>query len=99
VALARVEDILSPKNRRSATVRNDARPMPPTSMPPAASQGDWAVDQPSDEFSQHREAMPPRSQPDIVERQEGLLAGPRRLTNRAFDALDEMGEWVLGRRY
>jgi hypothetical protein len=28
---------------------------------------------------------------------EGLLSGARRLTNRAFDALDEMGDWVTGR--
>jgi hypothetical protein len=42
---------------------------------------------------------PPRQQPDDVEREEGLLAGPRRLTNRAFDALDEVGDWMLGRRY
>jgi hypothetical protein len=43
--------------------------------------------------------MPPPSQSYVVEREEGLLAGPRRLTNRAFDALDEMGDWVLGRQY
>jgi len=34
----------------------------------------------------------------VVEGQdEGLLAGARRLTNRAFDVLDEMGDWVAGR--
>jgi hypothetical protein len=43
--------------------------------------------------------MPPPPQSYVVEREEGLLAGPRRLTNRAFDALDEMGDWVLGRQY
>ena len=52
-----------------------------------------------DEFSEYHEAMPSRPQSYDVEREEGLLAGPRRLTNRAFDALDEMGDWVLGRRY
>ena len=42
---------------------------------------------------------PPKpAPPRVVEKDEGLLSGPRRLTNRAFDALDEMGEWVLGRR-
>jgi hypothetical protein len=89
VALNRVEDILPPENRRSAEARNDTRPMPP----------DWAIDEPAGEFGGYREAMPPRPQPDGVEREEGLLAGPRRLTNRAFDALDEMGDWMLGRRY
>ena len=36
--------------------------------------------------------------PRVVEREdEGLLSGARRLTNRAFDALDEMGGWVAGK--
>jgi len=38
--------------------------------------------------------------PRVVEEDssdEGLLSGARRLTNRAFDALDEMGDWVIGR--
>ena len=35
----------------------------------------------------------------VVDRaDEGLLSGARRLTNRAFDALDEMGNWVTGRK-
>jgi hypothetical protein len=72
--------------------------LPPTNMPPAASQRAWALDEHVDEFAKHHE-VPPHPQPDIVEREEGLLAGPRRLTNRAFDALDEMGEWMLGQRY
>jgi hypothetical protein len=99
VALSRVEDILPPENRRSAEARNDLRLGPPANMPPAAARRDWAFDEPADEFSEYREAMPPRQQPYGVEREEGLLAGPRRLTNRAFDALDEVGDWVLGRRY
>jgi hypothetical protein len=43
---------------------------------------------------------PPRPAPSRVVEQEdeGLLSGARRLTNRAFDALDEMGDWVIGRR-
>ena len=37
--------------------------------------------------------------PHVVEPEdEGVLSGARRLTNRAFDALDEMGDWVTGRR-
>jgi hypothetical protein len=99
VALNRVEDILPPESRRSAEARNDTPPMPPTNRPPAVAQRDWTFDEPADGFGAYREAMPPRPQPYGVERQEGLLAGPRRLTNRAFDALDEMGDWVLGRGY
>src|SRR4051812_32830393 len=89
VALSRVEDILPPESRRSAEARNETRPRPLMNMPPAASPWDRAVDVPADEFGEYRETMPPRPQPYVVEREEGLLAGPRRLTNRAFDALDE----------
>jgi hypothetical protein len=99
VALSQVEDILPPENRRPVEARNDIRPMPSTNLPPAASQRDWAFDEQVDGFSEYREATPPNSQPYIVERDEGLLAGPRRLTNRAFDALDEMGDWMPGRGY
>jgi hypothetical protein len=37
--------------------------------------------------------------PGVVEedRDEGFLSGARRLTNRAFDALDGAGDWVTGR--
>ena len=99
VALSRVEDILPPENRRSAEARHDTRPIPSASRPPAVAQRDWAVDEPADEFGGYPESMPARPQPYGMEREEGLLAGPRRLTNRAFDALDEMGDWMLGRRY
>jgi hypothetical protein len=99
VALSRVEDILSPENRRSAEARSYTRPVPPVGMPPAMAQRDRAFNGPADGFGDYSEAMPPRQSPYGVEREEGLLAGPRRLTNRAFDALDEMGDWMLGRRY
>jgi hypothetical protein len=99
VALSRVEDILPPENRRFAEARNEMHPRPLMNMPPAASQRDWAVDEPANAFGEYHETMPPRQQPSGVDREEGLLAGPRRLTNRAFDALDEMGDWVLGWRY
>lgn len=99
VALTRVEDILPPETRRLVEARNGIRPMPPATMPPAASQPDWAFDEQIDRFSEYHDVVPPRSQPDILQGEEELLAGPRRLTNRAFDALDEMGDWVLGRRY
>ncbi len=99
VALTRVEDILPPENRRSAEARHDARLVPPTNMPLAASRRAWALDEHVDESAEERHEVLPHPQPDNVEREEGLLAGPRRLTNRAFDALDEMGDWMLGRRY
>jgi hypothetical protein len=99
VALSRVEDILPLESRRSAAARNEVRQVPPVSMPPAVAQRDWAVDEPADEFGEYHETMLRGPQPYVVEREKGLLAGPRRLTNRAFDALDDMGDWVLGRGY
>jgi hypothetical protein len=99
VALSQVEDILAPGNRRPVEARNDIRSMPPASIPPSSSRRDRAFDEPVDEFIEHPEVMPRHAYPSVEERGEGLLAGPRRLTNRAFNALDEMGDWVLGRRY
>ena len=99
VALSRVEDILPPESRRPVEARNDIGSIPPANMLPAVPQRDWLVDAPINAFGEYREVPPPRAHPDIVEREEGLLAGPRRLTNRAFDALDEVGDWMLGRRY
>ena len=41
---------------------------------------------------------PPRPvRPHLVQEEAGIMAGPRQLTNRMFDALDEVGDWVLGR--
>ena len=72
-------------------------PAPPRDIPPAGSHRELALDQRIDYFLKYH--APPEPYPDAVDQDEGLLAGPRRLTNRAFDALDEMGDWVLGRRY
>jgi hypothetical protein len=99
VALSRVEDVLPFESRRSVEARNNIGSIPPTNMPPAVPQRDRAFDEPIDAFGQYHEALPPRPQPYGAEQEEGLLAGPRRLTNRAFDVLDEVGDWVLGRRY
>ena len=99
VALSRVEDILPPESRRPVEARNDIGSIPLANRPPAVPQRDWLVDEPIDAFGEYRKVSPPSAHPDIVEREEGLHAGPRRLTNRAFDALDEVGDWILGRRY
>ena len=73
------------------------RPMPPRDIRPAAPHSELALDQRIDDFLENH--APPEPYPDAVDQDKGLLAGPRRLTNQAFDALDEMGDWVLGRRY
>jgi hypothetical protein len=60
---------------------------------------DLALKEQANKLLEPREPMTVQPSPTISDRDEGLLAGPRRLTNRAFDALDEMGDWVLGRQY
>jgi hypothetical protein len=35
--------------------------------------------------------------PNPAQEEAGIMAAPRQLTNRMFDALDEVGDWVLGR--
>ena len=42
-------------------------------------------------------AMSEQQAPANVVESEGVLAGARRLTNRAFDTLDELGDWMIGR--
>ena len=91
-ALSRVEEILPPESRRPVEARNDIGSIPPVNRPPTVPQRDWMVDAPIDDFGGYREVPPPHAHPYMVERKEGLLAGPRRLTNRAFDALDEVGD-------
>src|SRR3954453_11522831 len=47
----------------------------------------------------YREPPRPAAPSRVVEQEDGgLLSGARRLTNRAFDALDEVGDWVSGER-
>ena len=41
--------------------------------------------------------VPGQAPPTYVEPDAGLLAGPRWLTNQAFDTLDQIGRWLLGR--
>jgi hypothetical protein len=91
--LTRAEDILASSSRLSADAGLDrgseerweriALPRPVSPIP-----------------SQSVEAhpVPPQSaRPNPVQEEAGIMAGPRQLTNRMFDALDEVGDWVLGR--
>ena len=45
----------------------------------------------------HRFATEGQQAPANFVESEGVLAGARRLTNRAFDTLDELGDWMIGR--
>src|SRR5215213_8240592 len=95
VPLKRAEDVVAANKTAPAEARREPRPerLPvearrePPRLPAEAARQERPV---------YRE--PPRPAPSrVVEREdEGLLAGARRLTNRAFDALDGVGEWVSG---
>ena len=95
VALDRAEDVMGPGDRPPVAARPpaDERPLAEALSPERAAERS-PVEAPRRE---RPDREPPRQAPPrAVEKDEGLLAAPRRLTNRAFDALDEMGEWVLG---
>ena len=40
---------------------------------------------------------PPRHVPSPLAEEDDITSAPRRLANRALDALDEVGNWVFGR--
>jgi hypothetical protein len=82
--------------RPVADARPPADPRPPATMRPPVETARAPVETMRRERPVERE--PPRpAPPRVVEKDEGLLSAPRRWTNQAFDALDQAGEWVLGR--
>jgi hypothetical protein len=88
--LARAEDILSSSPRQSADAGLDRgmeerleQLVPPGQIPPAVPGEARPVPQPV--------------RPNPVQEEAGIMAAPRQLTNRMFDVLDEVGDWVLGR--
>ena len=90
--LARAEDILAPTSRRSAEAGLDRgmekrldQLVPPRSLPPTVP---GAADV---------RPVPQPIPPNPAQEEAGIMAAPRQLTNRMFDALDEVGDWVLGR--
>ncbi len=89
--LARAEDILGPTPRQSANAGLDRgmeeRPeqlVPPGRVPPAVP-------------GEARPVLPRQAPAHSMQEETGIMATPRQLTNRMFDALDEVGDWVLGR--
>jgi hypothetical protein len=105
VALNRAEDILTSTGSRPMEARRDGewrsgdeRLVPPREIPASGTRRDVP-------FEEQAQMPVARGEPlhlygytveEEVERD--LFAAPRRLTNRAFDALGEVGDWVLGRR-
>jgi hypothetical protein len=91
--LNRPHDILTSSKSMSAEAsldhsmqRRSEQLTPPGAIPPA-SMGSVEV-----------QPAPLRQAPPTgVQEDSGIMAGPRQLTNRAFDALDQVGNWVRGR--
>jgi hypothetical protein len=92
--LERAEDVVGTPGRRPETARADSQPRPADIV---------ALD--SARHRQERrpaepriEGVPPRPADSVpADENVDLLAVPRRLTNQAFDALDQIGSWMLGR--
>jgi hypothetical protein len=90
------------RNERSEPRPVEARPDDGRERPPVEARHEDRLERPPVEAMRRdpqvryeRRQAPAR----VVEQaDEGLLSGARRLTNRAFDALDEMGTWVTGDR-
>ena len=90
--LARAEDILSSSSRQSADAGLDRgleerieQLVPPRTVPPSGS------------ATVEARPVPRPIPPNPVQEEAGIMAAPRQLTNRMFDALDEVGDWVRGR--
>jgi hypothetical protein len=90
--LALAEDILSSSSRQSADAGLDRgleerieQLVPPRVVPPSGS------------ATVEARPVPRPIPPNPVQEEAGIMAAPRQLTNRMFDALDEVGDWVLGR--
>ena len=99
--LKQAEDVLTmdPSERAPAQVRHDARQERTLiearreerleRLPVERLSGEAMRLAPSKRYEQ----QPPANVVDS----DGMLAGARRLTNRAFDTLDELGDWMIGR--
>src|SRR3954453_3073573 len=99
VPLKQAEDVLTMANGPSERAPVDARLDERSQRAPAEARRDVRPQRPSvDAMVQDRHGRPERWQAPsrVVEQEdEGLLAGARQLTKRAFDALDEMSGRVL----
>lgn len=72
-------------------------PLPSQNLPPTPTHRALTPNERVDALLKHQKPRSPQPSRNTVERDGRLLAGSRRLTSRAFDALDEVGDWMLGR--
>jgi hypothetical protein len=96
--LTRAEDILTPTSRRAADAGLD-RGMLDRGMEERLERlGPSRAVAPTAPGAIEARPVPPQPiRPNPEPEEAGIMAGPRQLTNRMFDALDEVGDWVLGR--
>ena len=102
VLLKQAEDVLTmdQSERASVQVRHDVRQERTTSEARREERLErLPVERPSGEAMRLNPSIPHERQqaPAHVVESEGVLTGARRLTNRAFDTLDELGDWMIGR--
>ena len=110
VPLKQAEDVLimDPDERAPVQVRHDERQERTAigdrredrlgRLPVEPRRLEWR-EHPSAEAMRHDPSIRYEGQqaPANVVESEGVLAGARRLTNRAFETLDELGDWMIGR--
>ena len=101
----RPEDILASTRRGTAEARRDGewrrgdeRLLPPRDVPAVEARRDRRFDEGVEMLPGDRDPQYLQGRPGEATTERDLFAVPRRLTNRAFDALDEVGEWMFGRR-
>ena len=102
VLLKQAEDVLTmdQSERASVQVRHDVRQERTTIEARREERLErLPVERPSGEVMRLNPSIPHERQqaPAHVVESEGVLTGARRLTNRAFDTLDELGDLMIGR--
>ena len=106
VTLNRAEDILTSTGNRPMEARRDGgewrhgdeRLMPSRESPAYGTRRDVPFEERAEMPVTRGEPLHLYGYPVEEEVGRDLFAVPRRLTNRAFDALGEVGDWVFGRR-
>jgi hypothetical protein len=102
--LNRPEDILTSTRRGPVESRRDGEwrrgdehLLPPREVPAFETRRDRRFDEGVEMPLESHGPLHLQGRPGEATTERDLFAVPRRLTNRAFDALDEVGDWVFGR--
>ena len=92
VTLNRPEDIVGPAERGRRESRRDDAPLTTGQVTAPEASRDR-----QERTGELRLPAPGPASSALAQEDDGLFAVPRRVTNEAFDALDRIGGWVLGR--